>query len=89
VRIIVALKGDTMLDDHEVKEVKNFLLETMIRGYADKLNRDWFSWCVHFKYLQTARKYNPFTTSDSELKWVLSDKGKEWLDEQQKGEKHE
>jgi len=71
-----------MLDTHEVNEIKNFLIETMIRGYADN-SQNWFSWCAQFDYLQTAQEYNLFTTSDSEWRWVISDKGRAWLDEQQ------
>lgn len=75
------LKEDTMLDTHEVNEIKNFLIETMIRGYANP-SQDWFAWCVRSRYLQTAKEYNLFTTSDSEWRWVLSDKGRAWLNEQ-------
>ena len=74
-----------MLENHEVNEVKSFLLETMIRGYANT-SQDWFAWCVRSRYLQPAREYNLFTTSDSEWRWVLSEKGREYLN---KGEKYD
>ena len=80
------MKDAIMLDDHEVKEVKSFLIETMIRGYANN-SLNWFAWCVRSKYLQPAREYNLFTTSDSEWRWVISDKGREFINKGENNDK--
>jgi len=69
VRIIVALKGDTMLDDHEVKEVKTFLLKWLIRFGTDvqlrpplaltDIDIHMVDVCVRFGYIDELQ--DPFT----------------------------
>lgn len=70
-----------MLDDHEVNKTTNLLIEIMLTGKAEGvmvLTTDAFE-----KGLVEVRELS------SELRWCVSDRGKRWLNKNNKGEKYD
>lgn len=59
-----------MLDDHEVKEIKDVMLDVMLTGSSERYYlRGTNAWKLGFIMIHNGE-------------WEISDKGRAWLDEQ-------